>query len=180
MSSNFIKLSEALKDFLPIQSMVFGMEFDFSHHSLKGMELAINSAYPQGHNPMDTTIFMLGFYFGETLVKNVEGAAWVTPSEKEDENPYDWGISVPIGGSPDHKFTAFPMERMSNFWSDRTNTLYGFCSMLKDITSGLLSLDAEVDHIGDGYTFKARKASRSEEEVLKKSGKSEVCKRANN
>ena len=179
MSTNFVKMGEALRDFLPIQSIVFTMDFNFTHQSLKDLESTIDSLYPLGHNPLDTTVFMLGYYLGETIVKNVDGAKWITPVGSEDENPYLWGISVPVKASDGTKFTAFPMERVANYWGDRSNTLYGFCSMLKDFTSGALDPSTGTDYIGDGFTFKARKASRQEQDALELSKKTDVLKRAN-
>lgn len=150
------------KSAFPVLGPILDLNFDYSHQSLKDLESAIDTQYPLGHEPLNTTIVALGIYLGEVIIHSVKGAEWGVPKSGDESNPFTWIITIPVGENPESKFVAIPLQRVTNYWYDRTDTLYGYCSMLRDMALGLFNPNTSTGYTGDGYTYKVKEPTPEE------------------
>lgn len=136
----FEEMREKLKPQMPFLFSAIGFDsIDFTMASLKKLENTINRMYPLGHEPMSTTLMMIGLYVGEVLIKNIPGARW----NIKGENPFkDWEIKIDMKELD--QFTAYPVQRVRNFWFDRTDTIWGWAGMIRDLRSGALDPSQEA------------------------------------
>lgn len=86
--------------------------------SLSSLESVIEERYRLGHKPMITTLLPYGFYIGECLVRDIEGAHWNVDNAK---NVFDFTISVPLKG--EHVLIK-PYEAIKTYWFNREKSLY--------------------------------------------------------
>lgn len=133
---------EALQQMLDLHPMmiqtmfpVIGYKTELTFENLKEMERIINLVYPEGHTPMPTTAIPFGIHVGNILVKQIPGAKW---NVKDEEYVYDLSITCP--GPDGGEAFIKPIQRVANFWKDRTDTIFGWAEMIRDLASGSLSL----------------------------------------
>jgi hypothetical protein len=155
----------------PMFNLIFkmmGYDRDTTIKNLKEMEHVINTLYPLGHQPEVTTVISFGLALGDTLVKNIPGAEWVI---EDLADIFDMRIKLENG---DVKTEARPLLRMRKFWFDRTDTLFGWAEMVRDIVMGDVNLEGKEDiwHIRpNGTTIRMKKFTKEEFEQMQKEGK---------
>lgn len=157
MFDGYKQVRSALMEGKPLFREIFEVEFDSTPADLVALEKVINREYPVGHKPMGSTLIMLGFYYGEVIITNIVGAEWVNPVGSEQEgNPFVWGVRIPM--KDNKSYVVFPIQRMANFWHDRTDVLYGQFNMLNDLNTGALDPSKQDYYKGNNYVFRSRKA----------------------
>jgi hypothetical protein len=121
---------------LPFLLSLFDSSFQWNYTplSLKVMENALDELYPEGHDPMPTTYIPFGIYLGETIVKNIPGAHWAPVPESR--NLAEIAVTIPVPKHIDALWTAYPIIRVQEFWHDRTDTIFGYFHMIKDMAKG--------------------------------------------
>lgn len=131
-------LREMVEKVKETSDMVFGVigyKSTLTFENLRKMEEVINSMYPQGHDPMPTTVIPFGVHVGEVLIKHIPGAKW--NFDEPIEYVYDLSITCP--GPNGAVAKVKPLQRVAKFWRDRTDTIFGFAEMIRDMANGTLN-----------------------------------------
>lgn len=115
---------EFLRDMEQMASTIIqtlGVKADYTLESLEQLEQQLDRMFPPGHEPMPTTVLVLGYYLGETIVQNVPNARWVTEGAK---HPYE--LTIEIEQFNEGKGQVFPFNRIYKFFEDHENGLAAF------------------------------------------------------
>jgi hypothetical protein len=156
-------LNHLVKD-TPMLLGLFGFTGKYEPDSLEALEEMITTLYPkEGPAKFDTTYMPLGFYLGETMVRNIPGAKWVI---EDLDYIGQLAVSVPNSGdqeildiSADAVMKVYPFNRVRNFFHDHTDGLAVLFRMTLAISLGLLpkSADGEWVHLPNGDSFRVSK-----------------------
>lgn len=129
-AKKLIKVGRAAKE---LAFGVIGYKAELTFENLKEMERVINRVYPAGHQAMPTTFIPFGVHLGEVLIKHIPGAKW---DFEEMESLFD--LKVTATGANGARAVVKPIKRIAKFWSDRTDTIFGFAEMIRDLANGTL------------------------------------------
>ena len=72
------KFLQDMKELVPTIIQTLGVEANYTLESLEQQEQQLDQMFAPSHNPMPTTVLALGYYLGETIVRNVPNAPWVS------------------------------------------------------------------------------------------------------
>lgn len=131
------KLQELLQTAPIMASIMEGtldVRVDFTPASLRRIEKAINRVYPEGHEPMFSTIVSYGIYLGEVFVRNNPGAVW--GPYKEDIMELEFRID-----KGERSYIGYPLKRVQMHWFDRKLGLSSYYQMNIDVLEGRLKVD---------------------------------------
>jgi hypothetical protein len=114
---------------------VFGFDPIEEHttDALKQLEELINVHYPQGHEPLPTTLIPFGVYLTKTLLMHL-------PEAKVDadvESVWDISVSYIPEWSKEEGGThqIFPFKRVHRFWKNREDAMSALFEMSKLIST---------------------------------------------
>lgn len=130
------ELEKLVKTFKNNGSLLFksiGIPTDFTIESLITMEKVINELYPFGHQPMITTYIPFGIHLGEVLIHLIPEAKW-----EFDDVDHIFNLTISCPGKDGATARVKPIQRIRNFWHDRTDTIFGFAEMVRDLSLGTL------------------------------------------
>lgn len=146
---------------IPILFDPLGIKPDYTPSSLDKVEKVIDSMFPEGHKPMESTLIPFGFYLGEVIVQNIPGAHWDIQETTKYLN--EIAVVVPQAGDDNH-IKIMPFVRISKFWSDRTDGLSVFYRMISRMALGRVDLDStkpgEWVHFPNGDSFRVTKEKK--------------------
>ena len=152
-----------------LKAFDFNPEKPHSLDALREMEESINEIYPEGHQPLATTLIPFGFYLGETMAKNFDGHWDLEDKEGEEFNPFD--MSVIIKSNGDSKVKIFPFNRVGKYWQNREDalsTVYLMQEVLRVYSPDQLqNMPADKDgwvEFGNGLTFRINKEEDLDDE----------------
>ncbi|GKS12936.1 hypothetical protein YDYSY3_39360 [Paenibacillus chitinolyticus] len=130
-------LLQALPLLLPVMEQTLETKLDFTIESLQRLENGINKVYPAGHEPLETTLLVLGLYLGEVFIKNNKNACW--DSIDPDAGPFF------CCAEEERAFIGYPVKRMKNFWFDRSQGLKVYYQMNMDVLEGKIQPEVCTD-----------------------------------
>lgn len=143
---------------------LIGVEADYTPESLTKVEKEIDKMFPEGHQPMETTLILFGFYLGETIVRNISGAVWNTSKDPDYLADLAINFKTPDGAEA----CVFPFRRIRNFWEDRTDGLVAYYRGMELMAYGGLNMDkaetGEWTKFPSGLQFRATKTTKEEYE----------------
>lgn len=120
-----------------------GVRPDYSLHSVKQLEAAIR-VYPAGQTPSPQTVFTVGLYLGEVLIRLVPNSRWIL-----EDLQFLSDFRLQVGD-----VVSLPVLRAGKYWADPTETLYEWCCMIQSIANGQLDPQqvqpGEWLELGDG------------------------------
>lgn len=134
--SNVQELLQTMPMITQVIEATLDVKINFDPNELSSVEQAINTEYPIGHQPLQTTILSFGLYLGEVFVKNHNGI-WC--SSEDDIRNIHFKIR-----EQDKEFIGFPIKRMSTFWFDRAYSLSSYYQMNMDVIQG------KINPVADG------------------------------
>lgn len=120
-----------MKELVPMIIQTLGVEANYTLESLEQLERQLDRMFAPGHEPMPTTVLALGYYLGETIVRNVPNARWVTEGAK---HPHE--LTIEIEHFNEGKGAVFPFNRIYKFFEDRENGLATFYRMVHLMSVG--------------------------------------------
>lgn len=135
MKEQLQNLIEALPMMKELVFPAMGYQADDTIENLQEMETVINAMYPEGHKPLMTTVLSFGLHLGDVVIKAIPGARWELDNI---DDPIDIQIHIPMPNKGSS--IVKPVKRVAKFWHDRTDTIYGWANMLKDMSEGNLNL----------------------------------------
>lgn len=115
-------MNELLSELKNKEALLFesiGIPVDHSLQSLELIENFINEISPLEFNPGLSAVLPFGYYLGETMIQNFEGAHWNT----EVDHPMKLEVVIPKHPNSEEKLVLRPITRVSKFWQDRTDGL---------------------------------------------------------
>lgn len=124
--------------FDPLFNLI-GVPNDFEPDSLERLEDIINLVWPNEPVQEMTSVIPFGFLLGETLVRHLPGAKWVTEDAKD---LFDVSVEVPAGEAIQK---VMPFRRVNNFFNDRTDGLAVVYRMVEMMQRQLLDPDQLTD-----------------------------------
>lgn len=140
---------EELRSEIPVLLRALQLDTDFTPEGLVQIEAMLNFVYPPDGGPMPNSMFLFGFYLGEVIVRNIDGARWVTNEPTESLSRLV--VEVPMRDGFGSRFS--PFMRIQKFWRDRTDGLavaYQMLSTLVDLgPENMKKLSSDPD--GEGW-----------------------------
>ena len=130
------KFLQDMKELVPMVTQTLGVEANYTLESLEQLEWQLNQMFAPGHEPMPTTVLALGYYLGETIVRNVPNARWVTEGAK---HPH--GLTIEIKQFNEGKGQVLPLNRIYKFFEDRENGLATFYRMVHLMSVGGIDIE---------------------------------------
>lgn len=134
---------------------ILGIDADYSPESLRALDYAIYHRFsPEVRKePMFATILLLGYYFGETLIRNIPNGKWV---DEVVQHPLLVIIEFQHGNGLTSQIS--PFQRIVNFFQDSENQLYALYLGLKKATEGEVNFEKmnTLIPLGDGYEMRTR------------------------
>jgi hypothetical protein len=142
----------------PMLLKLFGFTGNYEADSLDSLEEMIKTLYPvDGPAKFDTTYLPLGFYLGETIIRNIPGAKWELEAV---DHIGEIGISIPQAEKSDGVLKVFPFNRVRNFFLDHTDGLTVLFRMVLAMSLNLLSTTADGEWVelpnGDKYRMSTK------------------------
>ena len=125
------KFLQDMKELAPMAVQSLGVEANYTLESLEQIEQQLDRMFRPGHEPMPTTVLVLGYYLGETIVQNVPNARWATEGAK---HPHE--LTIEIEQFHEGKGQVLPFNRIYKFFEDRENGLATFYRMVHLISVG--------------------------------------------
>lgn len=118
---------------MPLMLGMFGFKpkVDYTFDALRELEEKINDTYPQGHEPMATTLIPFGWYLLKSLEKNLPG------TKIKVVVPEIWDIELEFEKKDGLRMVIFPFRRVDKFWRNREDSM---ASML-ELTMFLMEND---------------------------------------
>lgn len=111
----------------------------YTEKELELIEQKINDVFPQGHEPLPTTLIPFGFYLGELMIRKIPGAKWkITDEVNASNNVFDIFVEFEANGGT---MQMFPFKRAHRFWMKREDRMSAMVLMI-EITSEI-TMDKE-------------------------------------
>jgi hypothetical protein len=149
---------------------MFGLtDIDYSIESLEMVEMLINAFFPEGHEPLPTTILPFGYYLGEVIRRNTALSNWEI---EEDCDVWDIKLKLQMPGA-DNKAEIKPFLRAYRFFLDRSDGLAAMARMIQMMsifdTDSLEEAIEEADedgwiHLPNGDSFRIHQLNQQDEE----------------
>lgn len=112
----------------------------FNEEELEDLEEKIDERFPQGHEPMLTTIIPFGYYLGEVLRKKIPGAKWKISDEVNEKNDI-MKVVLEFTDGNGHTMQAMPFKRVIKYWRNREDRMSSFVKMIEMTTEVQLDPD---------------------------------------
>jgi len=117
--------ADAFKD-----DMKNGKKLKYTEEELEMIEEKINEIFPEGHEPLTTTMIPFGFYLGQLLRKKIPGAEWKVTDEVNKKNSI-WDVFIEFKNSDGYTMQAKPFMRVDKFWRRREDKMSAFVKMIE-------------------------------------------------
>jgi hypothetical protein len=122
--------------------------FNYTPLSLMELDVDLRKQFPFPQKPMPTTAIALGFYLGEVIVKNVDGAEFID-EEITDEGIWDIKVKVPVKFNGElTDFEVKPVVRIVNTLNNRNQEIYGWYKMIEDFRTGKIDISEQQKQLG--------------------------------
>lgn len=127
---DFTELVEDKKGGFDFMLKVFGFKpkEHYTYEALWELEELINDMYPEGHEPLPTTLLPFGHYLLRTLKANLFEYE-VFPKQET-----VWDIYMEFEQKGGMKMMVYPFERANKFWRNREDRMSSLLEMISFLT----------------------------------------------
>lgn len=150
-------LKQSKKNYQKLEK-VLGVKFDYTPRSIRNIEISCKLRI--NHYPDIKLIAILGFYFGEVIVKNIKESKWLEV-EEGDNNLGNVSIGIE---NKENKIIIFPIIRVDKFFKSNED-LFGFYQFLLNSLNEdiLVGKDNQWIESSKGYSYRKKEVT---EEML--------------